>query len=89
MTLQEVKKMENGNYTDIEVYRSRFGNADYHTDNIESIDENDERYPKDTDSIMSYWVMGDYDYNTTILSNTGVFFNEFYRNGDKILVILI
>ena len=86
MTLQEVKKMENGNYTDIEVYRSRFGNADYHTDNIESIDENDERYPKDTDSIMSYWVMGDYDYNTTILSNTGVFLMNFTETVTKYLL---
>ena len=89
MNINEIIEREQGNYYDVEVYQPIFSNDDYHARGLHGdfVD-----YVEDytgTEEVIKWAIMGEDDYNNSILANCCVQFDEIYEKNDKILVILI
>lgn len=80
MTIGQVKEINAGKYTALEVYEGDH----FHTDSCSEVDEY-----SDNCIVKSWEIMGEEDYNNSLLANCGVTFDDIHEKGDKILCILI
>lgn len=89
-TIKEIKEINNGSFTDCEVYKPVFDNDDdkafeFCTDYIKYTD--DYSY---TDEVLTYQIMDIEDLNNSVYSNSGMTAEDCgYTYEDKILMILI
>ena len=77
------------NATAIEIYRSLSNSVYPHTDSIEYISDNIEDIPDICLAGMYISLMGEKEYNETILANAGESFCDLYEEDDKVLVIVL
>ena len=80
MTIKDIKKMYQGQYSEIEVYSG----DSFHTDSCQPVDDY-----KDNFVVKKWQLMDEEDYNSTILANCGIRFEEIHEKIDKILCLLI
>lgn len=80
MTIKDIKKIYQGQYSDIEVYSG----DSFHTDSCQPVDDY-----KDNFVVKKWQLMDEEDYNSTILANCGIRFEEIHEKIDKILCLLI
>lgn len=92
MTISEAMEEYKGQYANVDVYEydsNRYKRL--HTDFIHSIDENLVDHIKDREDIgdIEVYLMDEEEYNSTVLANGGLSFNDIYEDGEKVLVIML
>lgn len=87
MTIKELKEKFAGQYVDVEVYAFNSKKRTLLTDYVDSIDD----YSEDEQIDIAFSdLMDGKKYDSTILANCGVSFEEFgFEKNDKILVIVL
>lgn len=88
-TVREIIEMHKGQCTEVEVYVYSDKTERLHSDFIENVDEvcREELY-MDCEA-ADYELMGEDDYNRTVLANTCMQFSDCNDPGDKILVVVL
>lgn len=88
-TVKEIIKENEGKYADYEVYCYTGRSHRIHTDFIDNINEVYSLSEYEDKKVLYYSIMDEEEYNATILAKDGLYFNDIYSSGDKILVIML
>ena len=86
MTINEIMQDNEGNFTVMEVYELKDGKVSYHTDHIQELP--DDEYSL-SDEVVDYEIMDKDDYDSNILVNSSVSFDDAHDDDDRVLVILV
>lgn len=94
MTIKEIKKELAGQYVDVLVYVANEGNKymQIHTDfmyDVENLQISEDDIDNADIEECVYELMDEDEFNSTVLANTIMSFDDMYEKGDKVLVIVL